>query len=389
MRRDEDGPAGQALPGREEDGGRAGDEDGETGPVQGRVARARWEGGAGLGDGAEADEDARTQDERAPGLDAPAPVPSSSSMASPDGARSRCGPSERRSITRSPVIEPKVLFRPEWGSNADVRTRFTALQQLDVRSAGRRSGGPSVGAAGPGPDGLEQHTENGAWPFTSLRRASSIDTHSTRSTSGNSRIRPEPRGHSSSNVLLDECVTSRSAVQGPHADPLATGLAAFPEEDGPPTGSGRGRPPLRTRGRRRRAASSPGRYSPLGTDQAASSLRAQNGPPGWAIRTSTASARGNPVQQEACTGRAHGSGHILPPGPAEIRHGLAPGFCIPRCSREGPRCPPSARGRVTAPRGWLLARLSSRSGGPSRSLLGGTGFGRSIRSHVFQLNTAR
>ena len=51
---------------------------------------------------------------------------------------------------------------------------------------------------------------NGACPFTSLRRARSIETHSTRSTSGNSCIRPDPRGHSIAKVLLDEWVMSRS-----------------------------------------------------------------------------------------------------------------------------------------------------------------------------------
>ena len=247
---------------------------------------------------------------------------------------------------------------------------------------------PGSVRSAPGASVSQQHVEKRGLALHQLApRHDRRTTHSTRSTSGNSRIRPDPRGHSSSKVLLDECVTSRSPSQRPDADPLPARLAELPEEDGPPAGGGEPDLLFELRGRRRRAGPRPTWYSPLGTDQAASSLRAQNGPPGWAIRTSTAPPGRIRYSRRpalvAPMGRV-----ILPPGAGT---GGRLGILHPSIAgRSGPSAV-SARssGDGVTTGAVAVARLSSRSGGPSRSHLGGTGVGRSIRPHVFELHTAR
>jgi hypothetical protein len=115
-----------------------------------------------------------------------------------------------------------------------------------------------------------------------------FENQPTASISGNSLSVPDPFGHSISKVLLTLSVTSKSAS-------TANAVTIFPPDcftggratRGP---SGTGRPISSTNSRRAAAqGSSSSVCSPLGIDHAASSLRAQNGPPGWPIRTSTLS----------------------------------------------------------------------------------------------------
>src|SRR6185312_4844844 len=99
-----------------------------------------------------------------------------------------------------------------------------------------------------------------------------------RSISGNSCTRPEPRGHSTVNVLLTIAAASRSPARANTVSRLPLGWRTVPSGTGLPGGGG---VPSSSVNSRTAAASgsSSGPCSPLGSDHAPSSLRAQNGPP--------------------------------------------------------------------------------------------------------------
>src|SRR5580704_10242789 len=100
-----------------------------------------------------------------------------------------------------------------------------------------------------------------------------MENHAPRSTSGNSRIVPDFGGHSSAKLLLRSCAGSSSpgAAQAQMTLPLAL-LMGLSGTNGPLTEN-----PVSSVNSRCAAAngSSPGAHSPLGMDQAPSSLRAQ------------------------------------------------------------------------------------------------------------------
>src|ERR1700742_169730 len=129
-----------------------------------------------------------------------------------------------------------------------------------------------------------------SWPFSSLARAWATGNHSTLSTSGKARICPEPLGHSSSKVLLCASAASRSPGTANAVTTLPPACLNGAKSMRGPAG---GTEPTSSSNSRCAAAhgSSSCVYSPFGIDQAPSSLRAQNGPPGCAIRTSTTPSR--------------------------------------------------------------------------------------------------
>ncbi len=73
----------------------------------------------------------------------------------------------------------------------------------DLRSTGRRYRWPMGAGAVRAGDGGDQDVEEGDLAPQQLVPGAIDGTHSTRSTSGNSRTLPEPFGHSSSKVLLE------------------------------------------------------------------------------------------------------------------------------------------------------------------------------------------
>ena len=101
---------------------------------------------------------------------------------------------------------------------------------------------------------------------------------------------PDRGGHSSWSVLLVMCAASRS----PSSDHARTSFPDFWRTSPRSVASPRGAAVPSSSSNSRRAAasgSSPGSYSPLGTDQAPASRRAQIGPPGWTSSTSTSPSR--------------------------------------------------------------------------------------------------
>src|SRR4051794_10495312 len=130
-------------------------------------------------------------------------------------------------------------------------------------------------------------SRKGSWLLTSFSRATSTLTHDARSISGNSWIRPERGGHSSSNVLLTQAAASRS----PSA---AQTVSSLPPARTSPSSTnsvaGQGEPSSSANSRSATAnGSSPSPYSPLGIDQPPASFFAQNGPPMCPISTSSPS----------------------------------------------------------------------------------------------------
>src|SRR5215211_1587691 len=127
---------------------------------------------------------------------------------------------------------------------------------------------------------------SGAWVSRSRVRASSGVNHSTRSTSGNAWRRPERGGHSSSKVLLTAAAGSRSPSTAQACTTLPPFWTIEPRSTNPPGGS---LWPVSSSNSRRAtsSSSSPGSTSPFGIVQWPASLRAKNGPPGWASSTSS------------------------------------------------------------------------------------------------------
>ena len=80
-------------------------------------------------------------------------------------------------------------------------------------------------------------------------------------------------------VLLRAALTSRSAATANTVSTLPLGCVTGPRSSLGPVGAGQ---PSSSANSRRATShgSCPAAYSPLGIDQAPSSLRAQNGPPG-------------------------------------------------------------------------------------------------------------
>ncbi len=99
-------------------------------------------------------------------------------------------------------------------------------------------------------------------------------------------MRPDPRGHSISKVLLEAPVRSRSPSRAQAVTRLPPRWVTSPKGHGSPAGISR---PVSSPNSRRAAAraSAPSSYSPFGMDQTPSSFLAQKGPPGWAKSTST------------------------------------------------------------------------------------------------------
>ena len=201
-----------------------------------------------------------------------------------------------------------------------VRRRPAALPRRELRDARDedRAAGRAVArrpGAGPGPDrgqppagdhaepapqradGAERAGLPRRYASSSRRRsrnapcaglsfalASSSPNQPARSTSGTVCIRPEPGGHSSSNVLL----TIASASRSPSTAQAVTSLPPF-WRTLPRSASSAGDSAVPVSSSNSRSAhacaSSSSPYSPFGIDQAPASLRAQNGPPGCTIRT--------------------------------------------------------------------------------------------------------
>lgn len=121
---------------------------------------------------------------------------------------------------RAQRADMPLHLRPAFNStDADQASRRSAAHCIPTRSAHRdaRRGLPcahvavtrrSQGSVQPSCISAEDaslfinSSRNGTCPFRSFTRARATDIHSTRSTSGNSRVFPEPLGHSSSKVLL-------------------------------------------------------------------------------------------------------------------------------------------------------------------------------------------
>ena len=184
-------------------------------------------------------------------------------------------------------------------------------------------------------------------------------------------------------MLLDGVRDVEVSLQRPHTDPLAARLSALPEEDRPAAGSRK--PDLLLE------------FSVGGVERVfvGPVFALRDGPGGLVLARPERPTRvrdqdldgvpgGDPVQQKACTGRAHGLRPSFHPATEKPRAAGSPSGCSP--SKHG-RTRTPARGR-DPPTRTAVARLSSRSGGPGRSHLGGTGFGRNIRPHVFQLHSA-
>ena len=247
-----------------------------------------------------------------------------------------------------------------------------------------RSGRSEAGAMAP-----SRASRNGPCPFTSLRRARSIETHSTRSTSGNSRILPEPRGDPISKVLLDEWVTSRSPSRAQTLTRFPPAWRRSPRKTARPPGGfkpnfffelpiGRGRMDLRRlgthpSGRTRRHR--PSRAQRTDHPDGRSGLLPNSGE-----KSGTAAGLhwSRPwVSNHPSTGLLRGRGRHTSCRPVQPKLQKDPG---------DPRINPQP---MTAAAGETLARLTSRSGCPGRSHLGGTGVDRSVGSHAFNLNTAR
>ena len=136
-------------------------------------------------------------------------------------------------------------------------------------------------------------------------RASSRPNHAARSTSGNSRIRPDRGGHSIVKVLD----VTASASMSPSSAHAVTTLPLFwrtsPRSTSVTVGEPVSRAPRRTRAARRPAGPRRRSYSPFGIDQAPMSFFAQNGPPGWTSSTSSARPRrGGAAGSRRCAWRA-------------------------------------------------------------------------------------
>ena len=121
-------------------------------------------------------------------------------------------------------------------------------------------------------------SRNGSWPRTILVRAVDTSNHAARSISGNSCIRPDRGGHSRVKTLL----TIRSASRSPRSANAVTCLPpdcrTVPRSTSSPGGGGDPSSSVNSRAAAAAGFSS-GSYSPFGIDHAASSFRAQNGPP--------------------------------------------------------------------------------------------------------------
>src|SRR6185369_13239834 len=126
-------------------------------------------------------------------------------------------------------------------------------------------------------------SSKGRWAAMILRRASSSESHSMRSISGKSCLRPDRGGHSISKVLELSRAGSQSPVkaQAKMRFPLFWTISPSGRKGGVTA-----KPVSSVNSRWAAArASSGGRYSPFGMVQAPSSLPRQNGPPGWASST--------------------------------------------------------------------------------------------------------
>ncbi len=179
------------------------------------------------------------------------------------------------------------------------RTRRTAAATRRARggSAGtgltERSplGHPSWSAGDPVDRAATRRSRKATWPFTSSSRAVARSAQANRSSSGNSCCRPDLGGHSTVKVLLTAAAASRSPSTAQTRTCLPPDWATVPRSISSPSGTGW---PVSSPNSRRAASTgaSSGSCSPLGSDQACSCLRAQNGPPRCPTSTSTRGAVG-------------------------------------------------------------------------------------------------
>jgi|SRR5579871_388374 len=132
-------------------------------------------------------------------------------------------------------------------------------------------------------------SSNPTCPFKILPRASSIENHPPRSTSGNSCICPDRGGHSISNTLLRKSAASNSPATAHAATTFPPGCLIVPTSRKSPSTA----KPVSSQNSRLAASSpsSPTSYSPFGIDQAPRSFLAQKGPPGCTRNTSSPSPR--------------------------------------------------------------------------------------------------
>src|SRR6476620_5218880 len=134
-------------------------------------------------------------------------------------------------------------------------------------------------------EGSHESVEQRPLTLEEFHVASATENQPTRSISGYSLMLPDPFGHSSSNVLLTVPSRSRSPRTANAVMTLPLGCFNGAKSMRGPSGAG-----LPSSSANSRCAtvhgSSPSTYSPFGIDHAPSSLRAQNGPPGWPISTS-------------------------------------------------------------------------------------------------------
>jgi len=134
--------------------------------------------------------------------------------------------------------------------------------------------------------------------------STSSGNHAARSTSGNVCRLPERGGHSISNVLLWIAPGSQSASSAKACTTLPPGCrigasGVYSSATFRPVSSSNSRLAASS-------GSSSGSNSPLGIDHAAPSLFAQNGPPGWTRKTSSAPPW-RAVDQQARAHPSHGS----------------------------------------------------------------------------------
>ena len=101
-------------------------------------------------------------------------------------------------------------------------------------------------------------------------------------------MRPERGGHSIAKVLLVIVSASKSAMAHQADTTFPAFWRTLPRSTSASRATGAGKPSSSSNSRSATSSgSSPGSTSPFGSDQAPSSRRAQNGPPGWTSSTSS------------------------------------------------------------------------------------------------------
>ena len=124
-----------------------------------------------------------------------------------------------------------------------------------------------------------RRSRNGTCPLTSFVRASSRPNQAARSISGNSCIRPDRGGHSSSKVLLTRVRGVQIALGRPDGEHLAAGHPELAQRQELRRRARASRAPPRTRAGRRPTVPRRGRARPWGSTRRRRPSVAQNGPP--------------------------------------------------------------------------------------------------------------